>query len=113
MTFESTGQAVVTGSTFLMKLADFFMRLSCKCAPFSHMRCWCVCVLMWFFQGVSCWVCAVVCFMLMPAGLCVSAGLSYSGAAADVWAMGVLLFALVTGKFPWVAVDAADLSRKV
>ncbi|XP_047032769.1 calcium/calmodulin-dependent protein kinase kinase 2 isoform X2 [Helicoverpa zea] len=37
----------------------------------------------------------------------------YSGEAADIWSLGVTLYAMVTGKVPWVGSSAVELQRKV
>ena len=37
----------------------------------------------------------------------------YNGLAADVWALGVILFVMVTGKLPFSAAFEADLFRKI
>ncbi|KAJ8710967.1 hypothetical protein PYW07_008209 [Mythimna separata] len=37
----------------------------------------------------------------------------YSGEAADIWSLGVTLYAMVTGKVPWVGSSAIELQRKV
>lgn len=37
----------------------------------------------------------------------------YSGQAADVWALGVLLFAMLCGSFPFTGVNDRDLFRKI
>jgi serine/threonine protein kinase len=37
----------------------------------------------------------------------------YRGQPADVWALGVLLFALLTGSFPFKGLTDADLYRKI
>ena len=33
--------------------------------------------------------------------------------AADIWSLGVTLYAMVTGKVPWVSTSAIELQRKV
>ena len=38
---------------------------------------------------------------------------SYDGFAADVWACGVILFTLLTGRMPYFAEFEADLFRKI
>lgn len=38
---------------------------------------------------------------------------AYNGHAADVWALGVLLFILTTGKLPFYAAFEGDLYRKI
>ena len=38
---------------------------------------------------------------------------AYIGQAADVWALGVILFALLTSMFPFASEFEADLSRKI
>lgn len=38
---------------------------------------------------------------------------SYSGHGADVWALGVILFILTTGKLPFYAAFEGDLHRKI
>lgn len=38
---------------------------------------------------------------------------SYNGHAADVWAVGVMLFICLTGKYPFFAEFEADLYRKI
>ena len=37
----------------------------------------------------------------------------YNGHAADVWALGVILFILTTGKLPFYAAFEGDLNRKI
>ena len=37
----------------------------------------------------------------------------YSGRAADVWALGVALFIVLSGKLPFFAEFEADLFRKI
>ena len=37
----------------------------------------------------------------------------YSGASADVWALGVILYILLTGKLPFSAAYEGDLVRKI
>ena len=37
----------------------------------------------------------------------------YNGHAADVWALGVILFIILTGKLPFFAEFEADLFRKI
>ena len=37
----------------------------------------------------------------------------YNGKPADVWALGILLYALVTGKFPFKGISDKDLYRKI
>lgn len=37
----------------------------------------------------------------------------YNGPAADVWAIGVILFIILTGKLPFFGEFEADLFRKI
>ena len=37
----------------------------------------------------------------------------YNGQASDIWALGVILFILVTGKLPFFGEFEADLFRKI
>ena len=37
----------------------------------------------------------------------------YYGQAADIWALGVILFILITGNFPFYAEFEEDLNRKI
>ncbi|RVE44161.1 hypothetical protein evm_011181, partial [Chilo suppressalis] len=37
----------------------------------------------------------------------------YNGEAADIWSLGVTLFAMVTGRVPWIGPTATDLQRRV
>lgn len=37
----------------------------------------------------------------------------YSGEAADIWSLGITLYAMVTGKVPWVCSSTLELPRKV
>ncbi|KAG6458561.1 hypothetical protein O3G_MSEX010924 [Manduca sexta] len=37
----------------------------------------------------------------------------YNGEAADIWSLGITLYAMVTGRVPWVASSSVDLQRKV
>ncbi|CAG9791145.1 unnamed protein product [Diatraea saccharalis] len=37
----------------------------------------------------------------------------YVGEAADMWSLGITLFAMVTGRVPWIGPTAADLQRRV
>jgi serine/threonine protein kinase len=37
----------------------------------------------------------------------------YNGQAADVWALGVILFILLTGKLPFFGEFEGDLFRKI
>ena len=36
----------------------------------------------------------------------------YSGPPADIWAMGVLLYVLLSGKFPFKAIKNENMTRK-
>ncbi|XP_047538401.1 calcium/calmodulin-dependent protein kinase kinase 1 [Vanessa atalanta] len=37
----------------------------------------------------------------------------YIGEAADIWSLGVTLYAMITGRVPWVAATATDLQKRV
>lgn len=37
----------------------------------------------------------------------------YNGQAADVWALGIILFIMITGKLPFYGGFEADLMRKI
>jgi len=37
-------------------------------------------------------------------------GIGYDGKANEIWSLGIILFQLVTGKFPWKAVNIEELT---
>lgn len=38
---------------------------------------------------------------------------NYDGQAADIWSLGVTLYAMVTGRVPWVGTSVVELQRKI
>ena len=40
-------------------------------------------------------------------------GIGYDGKANEIWSLGIILFQLVTGKFPWKAVNLEELTDQL
>jgi serine/threonine protein kinase len=40
-------------------------------------------------------------------------GLPYDGPKADIWSLGILVFVMVTGRFPWESEDRSAMMREI
>ena len=53
------------------------------------------------------------CCVLHPASVCVSPGQPYMGKPSDMWALGVVLFTMLYGQFPFYDSAPQELFRKI
>lgn len=63
--------------------------------------------------GMSNTKCSTILDILMLVGFSLNAGLPYHGKTADVWAVGVTLYCLTVGQYPFLGDNLQDTYDKV